>query len=73
MKKPSKFYIDYEAADLITKENLKEAVIHLKADSKQIRKRIKGGEKVGQHTLSDLEYNERLLIHIVEVLKYYGG
>lgn len=72
MKKPKKFYLDYETVDLITKENLKEVFKHLKEDSKRIRKRIQSGEEVEKYVLSDLEYNERMAIHVREVLTYYG-
>jgi hypothetical protein len=71
MAKPIKMEIDYETADGITKLNLKDAYGYMKKEAKEIKKRIKEGTSYPAQA-EDLAYNERMMIHIKEVLSYYG-
>lgn len=66
-----KLELDWDTADGITKLNLKHSYEGILKDNKEIKKRIKDGETKGVH-LQDLAYNEAMLIHMQEVLSYFG-
>ena len=71
-KDDRKFYIDWEAADQITKLNLKEAYAYMSSDNAAFENKLVTVGKLEEHEISDMSYNTIMMTHIREVLKYYG-
>lgn len=68
MKKPPKFEITHDAADLITLQSLRAHLGYLQEANKILKKAgIEG------HREEDLKDNLLLEIHIKAVIKYFGG
>lgn len=63
-----KFYIDWEAADLITVTNLRDAYAYLKTENAE----IEALDEIPEHKSADLVYNTNMLKALKRVLHYYG-
>ena len=62
-----KFYIPWEAADLIVIENLREQYEYLKKENEE----IEALDDIPDHKACDLGYNIRVLKALKTVLKHY--
>lgn len=63
-----KFYISWEAADLIVVENLKDQYEYLKQENAEIQ----AMDEIPDHKIADLGYNINLLKALKQVLHHYG-
>lgn len=63
-----KFFISWEAADLIVVENLKEQYEYLKKENAE----IEALDDIPDHKAADLGYNVKMLKALRTVLKHYG-
>ena len=67
--KTGKIELDYDVADGITLLSLVDAYKLMKEDTE----RLKRLEHLQSHQAADLEYNRKMLKHLEQVIKYYGG
>jgi hypothetical protein len=71
-KKQKKLELDYETADKITVLCLKDAYLSMNKEVKEALDEIKNNGELPVYKKEDLVYNQSMMIHIREVLKYYG-
>lgn len=71
MTKEAKFALDWETVDLITKNNLLDIYERVAEELVTAKEQIANGEECTMHE-SDIAYNTKFLIHLEQVLGYFG-